>query len=504
MEPRPQGPSILHVDMDAFYASIEIRDDPSLEGLAVCVGGRADQRGVIAAASYEARRYGVHSAMPTARALELCPDLKLLPPDFDRYTRESRRIMEIFQRYTPLVEPLSLDEAFLDVEGCERLHGDAVAIGQAIKRDILKELGLVASIGVAPSKFLAKLASDLDKPDGFRVIPPDQVREVLDPLPVSKIFGVGPRTAKRLEALGVHTVGDLASRERREVLKEFGASGAWIYDLAHGEDSRRVTPRRPEKSHGMERTFAEDVTDRDELRLYLREFCEEVAYDLRGRGLRGRTVTLKARFWNFKTVTRSKTLDYPTNLGTRIYAVARELLERVPHGPLRLLGVTPLPPGRRARAGSGLAVRRGGPRPRRAPGGRIQARAHPGGHGSPAQALRSRDRPARQPSGSSGHPRSGRDRGIGLRPAEAGVVMEFKCPQCERPVYVRRLSDCEFCGARLPEEFRLTPEEEKLRRQVADEARRAREKRGRDREEERRRSDGSALPGPFSASLFFP
>ncbi len=332
--------SILHVDMDAFYASIEIRDDPSLAGLPVCVGGRADRRGVICAASYEARKYGVRSAMPTARALDLCPSLVLVPPDFDRYTAASRTIMEIFLRYTPLVEPLSLDEAFLDVAGCERLHGDAVAVGHAIKRDILRETRLVASIGVAPSKFLAKLASDLDKPDGFRVIRPDEVRAVLDPLPVSKIFGVGPRTAKRLEALGVRTVADLASRPRADVLAGFGASGAWIYDLAHGIDPRRVAPGRQEKSHGMERTFEEDVSDRDELRLYLREFCEEVAFALRGRGLRGRTVTLKARYASFKTITRSKTLDDPTNLGTRLYAVARELLERVPPGALRLLGVS--------------------------------------------------------------------------------------------------------------------------------------------------------------------
>jgi DNA polymerase-4 len=335
-----ESPSILHVDMDAFYASIEIRDDPTLAGLPVCVGGRADRRGVISAASYEARRYGVHSAMPTAEALRLCPDLVLVPPDFDRYTAASRRIMEIFQRYTPLVEPLSLDEAFLDVSGCERLHGDAEQIGRAIKRDILRETRLVASIGVAPSKFLAKLASDLDKPDGFRVIKRGEIRAVLDPLPVSKIFGVGPRTAKRLEALGVTTVSQLASLERDEVVRRFGASGAWIHDLAHGIDARRVTPNRPEKSHGMERTFEDDVEDRDELRLYLREFCEEVAFDLRHRGLRGRTITLKARYWNFKTLTRSKTLDVPTNLGTRIYGIARELLERIGPGPLRLLGVS--------------------------------------------------------------------------------------------------------------------------------------------------------------------
>jgi DNA polymerase-4 len=331
--------SILHVDMDAFYASIEIRDNPALADLPVCVGGR-ERRGVISAASYAARAYGVRSAMPTAQALSLCPALVILPPDFDRYTAASRAIMEIFLRYTPLVEPLSLDEAFLDVSGCERLHGDAVVIGQAIKRDILRETRLVASIGVAPSKFLAKLASDLDKPDGFRIIAPGEVRAVLDPLPVSKIFGVGPRTAKRLESLGVRTVGDLASRERADVMREFGASGAWIFDLAHGIDPRRVTPGRQEKSHGMERTFEEDVADREELRLYLREFVEEVAFALRSRGLRGRTLTLKARYPNFKTVTRSRTLDYPTNLGARLYAVARELLERIPPGPLRLLGVS--------------------------------------------------------------------------------------------------------------------------------------------------------------------
>jgi len=330
---------ILHVDMDAFYASVEVRDNPSLAGLPVCVGGPASGRGVIAAASYEARVYGVHSAMPTAQARRLCPHLVVLPPDFDRYTDASRRIMGIFQRYTPLVEPLSLDEAFLDVSGCERLHGGAVEIGRAIKRDILKDTGLVASVGIAPTKFLAKLASDLDKPDGFRVIEPQEVRSVLDPLPVSKIFGVGERTAKRLAALGIETVGDLASRSRADVVKEFGASGVWIHDLAHGIDARRVTPRREEKSHGCERTFAEDVGDREELRVFLLQFCEEVAFGLRSKGLRGRTVTLKARFSDFKTVTRTKTLSAPTNLGPRIYSVARELLDRVQLQPLRLLGV---------------------------------------------------------------------------------------------------------------------------------------------------------------------
>ena len=334
------SPKILHADMDAFFASVEVRDDPKLAGLPVAVGGRAESRGVVAAASYEARQFGVFSAMPTARAMELCPNLVLVPPDFDRYTRASGKIMDIFQRYTPMVEPLSLDEAFLDTTGCERLFGDSIEIGKRIKQDILRETGLVVSIGIAPSKFLAKLASDLDKPNGFRVIHEHEIRQVLDPLPVEKIFGVGQRTAMRLRALGVDTVGDLASRDRVDVMREFGASGAWIFDLANGQDPRRVTPRREEKSHGMERTFPEDITDREALRAMLFEFCEDVSFDLRTRGLRGRTIAIKARFWNFKTVSRTKTLSYPTNLGPRIHATACELLERVPPGPLRLLGVS--------------------------------------------------------------------------------------------------------------------------------------------------------------------
>ena len=336
---RSASPNILHVDMDAFYASVEIRDHPTLRGKPVCVGGAVTGRGVISAASYEARKFGVHSAMPTARALQLCPNLVLMQPDFDRYTEASRQVMSIFRMHTPLVEPLSLDEAFLDITGCERLMGDSIQIGRSIKNQILRDTGLVASVGIAPSKFLAKLASDLDKPDGFRVIREEEVRTVLDPLPVSKIFGVGPRAVKGLASLGVETVGDLASRKREDVVREFGASGVWIHDLAHGIDTRRVTPRREEKSHGMERTFPEDVSDREELRLFLLHFCEEVAFGLRDKGLRGKTITLKARFADFKTVTRTKTLDTPTNLGPRIYAVARELLDRIEPGKLRLIGV---------------------------------------------------------------------------------------------------------------------------------------------------------------------
>jgi DNA polymerase-4 len=331
---------ILHVDMDAFYASVEVRDDPSLAGKPVAVGGPASGRGVIAAASYPARKFGVRSAMSTAEALRLCPALVLVPPSFEKYTAESRRIMAIFRSYTPLVEPLSLDEAFLDVSGCEYTGGDPLEIGRAIKRDILRETGLVASIGIAGSKFIAKLASDMDKPDGFRVIAPDEVRAVLAPLSVSSIYGVGPRTAKRLEAMGVRTVADLARQDRGEVMRRFGASGAWIHDLAHGIDSRRVTPRREEKSYSQERTFQKDIHSREELRLRLLEFCEELAFRLRDAGLRARTVTIKARYPSFKTLTRTQSLSFSTNVGVRFYSAARELLERIPAGPLRLLGVS--------------------------------------------------------------------------------------------------------------------------------------------------------------------
>lgn len=334
------APPILHVDMDAFFASIEVRDRPKLAGLPVCVGGPSEGRGVISAASYEAREYGVHSAMATATAKRLCPELVLIPPDLEKYTAESKQIMAIFKRYTPLVEPLSLDEAFLDLTGTERLFGDSIAVAKRIKAEILQETGLVASIGLAPSKFVAKLASDLDKPDGFTVISKPRVREVLDPLPVSKIFGVGPRTAKRLAAMGIETIGQLAQRHRDEVMRSFGSQGVWIHDLAHGIDARRVNPKRQEKSHGMERTFPEDIGDREELRLLLYEFSEEVSHALRLRGLRGRTITLKARYGNFKTITRSKSLDLAVNGGKRIWSVARDLLERVPPGPLRLLGIS--------------------------------------------------------------------------------------------------------------------------------------------------------------------
>jgi DNA polymerase-4 len=333
-------PPILHVDMDAFYASVELLARPELRGRPVAVGGTPEGRGVIAAASYEARAFGVHSAQPTAEALRRCPQLVLLPPDFERYAAVSRQVMAIFKRYTPLVEPLSLDEAFLDVTGCERLFGGSLEIGRRIRAEILSETGLVASVGIAPNKYLAKLASGLDKPNGFRVIRAEQVAEVLAPLSVERLFGVGERTAKRLLDAGFTTIGQIAALTPDEARERLGPSGGYLYDLARGLDNRRVVAQRVEKSHGIERTFPEDIHDRAELRKLLFAYCEEVAFDLRSRGLRGRTVTVKARFWNFRTVTRSQTLPQATDLGVRLFAVARELLERVPAGPLRLLGVS--------------------------------------------------------------------------------------------------------------------------------------------------------------------
>ena len=334
-------PSILHVDMDAFYASIEQRDHPLLRGKPVVVGGPSLRRGVVAAASYEARKYGIRSAMPAAQASRLCPDLILIRADFDKYIAESRRIMAILRSFTPLVEPLSLDEAFLDVAGSERLFGSPLEIAWKIKERVRAETGLVASVGVAPTKFLAKLASDLKKPDGLFVIHEGEVGKVLGPLPVDKIFGVGKKTTPKLEKLGIRTIGELAAHPRADLVAQFGAFGEWMHDLARGIDPRPVVPERVEKSKGMERTFEEDTLDLESLRRKLLEFSEEVAFDLRASALRGRTVSIKVRFSDFRTVTRSRTLDFPTNLGPRIYTVARDLLERTELAkPVRLLGVS--------------------------------------------------------------------------------------------------------------------------------------------------------------------
>ena len=333
---------ILHVDMDAFYASVEELDDPGLVGQPVVVGGTPDGRGVVAAANYAARHYGIHSAMPAARARRLCPHAVFIRSRMDRYVEVSVELRGIFARYTPLVEPLSLDEAFLDVTSSLRLFGDGLAIARRIKEEIREELGLVASVGVAPNKFLAKLASDLDKPDGLVVVPTDAIEAFLEPLPVSRLWGVGKVSNRDLAAMGVHTIGDLRRLPEDLLVSRFARTAAHLLRLARGIDDRRVVPDRDAKSISHETTFAIDIDDAEVLRSWLLELTEQVATRLRRQGLRGRTVLIKVRYADFHTVTRSESLDAPSNVTRELYLTAVRLLQaqlaRSPQ-PVRLLGM---------------------------------------------------------------------------------------------------------------------------------------------------------------------
>lgn len=328
--------------MDAFYASVEQRDRIELRGKPVVVGGSNPQsRGVVSTASYEAREFGIHSAMPLAEAFRRCPEAVFLPVDGAKYRAVSREIRKIFCDYTPLVEPLSLDEAFLDVTGSTGLFGPAVKIARLIKNRIQEELNLTASVGVAGNKFLAKLASDLQKPDGFVVIEPGRVQPVLDPLPVQRLWGVGTRSAEQLYALNIRTVRDLRSMPLQQLVRLFGTQGQQLYQLARGVDERAVEPVREVKSVGRESTFAEDISDREELGRILLELSLEVGRSLRKDALKGRTVTLKLRFNDFRTISRSTTLVNATNLDENIYGAARGLLDEVSLlRPVRLIGVS--------------------------------------------------------------------------------------------------------------------------------------------------------------------
>jgi DNA polymerase-4 len=333
---------ILHVDMDAFYASVEERDRPELVGKPLIVGGTPQGRGVVAAANYVVRKFGVHSAMPTSTALRLCPHAIVLPPRLHYYAEVSDQIRTILERYTPLIEPLSLDEAFLDVTGSELIFGTAPDIGRRIKHEIRSEVRLVASVGVAPNKFLAKIASDLQKPDGFVVVDPTRILEFLDPLPVGRLWGVGKVTARALEQLGVHTIGDARTMPLATWQQHFGQSGEHLWQLAHGIDERRVVPDREAKSISHETTFASDLDDREALRAWLMELTDQVGRRARLHDIRGRTVQLKIRFADFHTITRSKTLPSPTNVTSEIWHAASELLEAclaTRQQRIRLLGV---------------------------------------------------------------------------------------------------------------------------------------------------------------------
>ncbi|MBI3928101.1 MAG: DNA polymerase IV [Armatimonadetes bacterium] len=333
---------ILHVDMDAFYASVEQRDHPELRGRPVIVAGSERSRGVVAAASYEARRYGIHSAMPTSQALRLCPEVHRVPVRMARYREVSDQIREIFEAYTDLVEPISLDECFLDVgDTCRDRGVTATAVAREIKALIRQRTGLTSSAGVAPNKFVAKIASDIRKPDGLTVVPPGRVLVFLHPLTVSRIWGVGPKTSERLKQLGVHTIADLAARDPSWLIARFGKSGQLFHRLAHGEDRRPVIPSRDPRSLSSETTFAIDLTRLPDLMPVLQELAEEVEGRLRSRDLCGSTVTLKLRYGDFTTITRSHTLPRAVRDREELLAVVLELLGRTefPGRPIRLAGI---------------------------------------------------------------------------------------------------------------------------------------------------------------------
>lgn len=331
---------ILHIDMDAFYASVEQRDDPSLRGKPVAVGGPPESRGVVAAASYEARRYGVRSAMPMARAVRLCPDLIIVPPDFRKYRAVSAQVFELFREVTPLVEPLSLDEAYLDVT--ENAWGEPLGrrVAERLKANIREVTGLTASAGVAPNKFLAKIASGWRKPDGLTVIAPERVERFLQGLPIDALWGVGPVTAKRLRAAGITKLTDVRTVPEPRLREIVGSLAPWLQQLAEGIDERPVQPNREAKSASSENTFARDLTDLDEIRRALDEMARGVARWLVRRERRARTVTIKVRYNDFTTITRSITIA-PTQDADVIAAQAVALLDRTEAGtrPVRLLGV---------------------------------------------------------------------------------------------------------------------------------------------------------------------
>lgn len=340
MTPAAAPPSILHVDLDAFFASVEQLLDPALRGRPVIVGGTGG-RGVVAAASYEARRFGVHSAMPTGRARRLCPDGVFVAPRIDVYQGYSARVFEVFRAFTPLVEPLSMDEAFLDVAGARRLFGDGPEVARSIKQRVRDEVGLVCSVGVATTKHLAKLASDASKPDGLLVIEPGTELEFLHPMPVSRLWGVGPATQRKLEALGAKTVGALAAFSEEHLVSALGpALGAHLYALAWDRDERPVVPGHEAKSVSAEETFARDLLVRDDVTREVRRLALRTANRLRGSRHRGRTVTLKVRFPDFQTITRSTTMREATDGDRELAAAALELLEKVNTDVgVRLLGV---------------------------------------------------------------------------------------------------------------------------------------------------------------------
>jgi DNA polymerase IV len=332
---------IIHVDMDAFYAAVEQRDDPALRGRPVAVGG-SGPRGVVMAASYEARAYGVRSAMPGFQARRLCPELIFVRTRFDAYQATSRQIREIFQSYTDLVEPLSLDEAYLDVTAPKRGPSTATAIAAAIKREIKERTRLTASAGVSFNKFLAKVASDLHKPDGLTVIRPEQAAAFIAALPIERFFGIGPKTAEKMKALGIHNGADLGARGEDELVRRFGKVGRHYFRIARAQDEREVQPDRPYKSIGAERTFDHDLGDPAVMLERLRPIAEQVAERMTAADSFGRTVTLKIKHHDFTVTTRQHTLADCVHSADELLALATWLLDHPepPRRPVRLLGLS--------------------------------------------------------------------------------------------------------------------------------------------------------------------
>jgi DNA polymerase-4 len=335
--------SIVHVDMDAFYASVEQLDHPEYRGRPVIVGADPKGgmgRGVVAACSYEARKFGIHSALPISRAWKLCPQGVYVRPRMKRYVEMSAQIMTVFRRYTDLVEPLSIDEAFLDITGSIALFGPPEEIARSIKEEIRQRTGLTASVGLASNKFLAKIASDLKKPDGFMIVAENDVEEFLQKLPISRLWGVGPKTEHRLHELGFRTIGQIAAADREWLVRSLGSLGEHLYRLSRGQDDRAVVPNWEPKSISSETTFDQDTNDRDLLLRTILALSEHVAERLRKNSYRARKVTLKLRYSSFSTHTKQQSLDRLIQTGQDLAAVARALFMRFPmKQKIRLIGV---------------------------------------------------------------------------------------------------------------------------------------------------------------------
>ncbi|MDO8826975.1 DNA polymerase IV [Methylophaga sp.] len=332
---------IIHVDMDAFFASVEQRDFPELKGKPLIVGGQPDSRGVVAACSYEARKFGIHSAMSSARAYRLCPQAIFVRPRFEAYREASDKIREIFWRYASEVEPLSLDEAYLDVTYTEAFNGSATLIAKAIKNEILAETQLTASAGVSYNKFLAKIASDMDKPNGLYLIRPEQGQDFVSKLPIGKFHGIGPATEAKMKNLGIHTGNDLRQKTLTELNERFGKSGQYYYNIARAIDERPVRSQRIRKSLGKETTFAEDILSIPELTNILLGLAEQVIESLSKRNMQGRTVTVKVKYADFQQVTRAQTLEHSIGFAD-LQEWIPKLLARTEAGdkPVRLVGLS--------------------------------------------------------------------------------------------------------------------------------------------------------------------